>query len=56
MSNLNHNFEILKRELKTKGYDDETIQMCLRKGVFLYEYISDDSRLMESKLHTKDHF
>ena len=28
----------------------------LRKGVFLYEYISDESRLMDSKLSEKEHF
>ena len=42
--------------MKRNGYSDETIEMCLRKGVFPYEYISSDSRLMESELPTKNHF
>ena len=41
----NHKIEILNIYLKTKENNDETLQMCLEKGVFSYEYMSDDSRL-----------
>ena len=30
--------------------------MCLRKGVFPYEYISNDDRLLETKLPEQHHF
>ena len=49
----NHKIEILNIYLKTKENNDETLQMCLEKGVFSYEYMSDDSRLMEGKLPAK---
>ena len=55
MKSSNHKFEKLKKELKAKWYNDETIQMYLRWGVFPYEYISDDNWLMMSKLSAKQH-
>ena len=56
LKSSSHIFEILKQGLKTKGYNDETIRMRLRKGVFPYECIKDDSRLMERKLPKKNIF
>ena len=52
----NHEFGILKDELKKEGYTDHLIQMVIGKGVFPYEYLDSDSVLKETTLPPIDKF
>ena len=37
---------MLRNHPRGRKYDDETIEMCFRKGVFPYEFIRDGNRLI----------
>ena len=52
----NHDFNLFRNELLSKGYSLNTVQKCLRKGVYPYEYMDDMKKLKESKLPSHQFF